>query len=608
MSDFSDDALQSYPLAKVTLPENWKIVSLGEISADISPGFASGGHNSSGSGIPHLRPMNVDRDGQVDLGVVKSVAESKGVELKSGDVLFNNTNSAELIGKTAVVSNREAGFAFSNHMTRLRTETGIASAFVARQLHFLWMSGYMKYRCTNHVNQASISSKTLANTIPFFLPPSAEQIRIVAKLEELLTDLDAGVAELKLAQQKLAQYRKSLLKSAVEGTLTAEWRAQQAPTETGVQLLQRILTERRARWEARQLSKFMEQGKAPPKDWQKKYAEPVKPNTTGLPVLPAEWVWASVEQIASDERYSLSIGPFGSNLKVPDYRDAGVPLVFVRNIRSGNYGAEHTKYVTPEKALELSAHSVAAGDVLVTKMGDPPGDADVYPIDQVPAVITADCIKIRCWTGLMDPYLLKAIINSHIGQRQIGPMTKGVAQKKVSLGRFTSLAVPVPPTDEQSLIVHAVASADSEALEQLAVIDRALKQSHAQRLNILRAAFAGRLVPQDPNDEPASMLLERIQAERAERNKQPKVRQSKQKKENAAVVSKLFNILAEAGDWVPAQEAFRRCGVTDGALTDQIENLYAELRLLDKAGLLVMEAVTDKQGRKLYDRLKLRTV
>lgn len=201
---------------------------------------------------------------------------------------------------------------------------------------------------------------------------------------------------------------------------------------------------------------------------------------------------------------------------MPDYRDSGVPLVFVRNIRSGNYGGVHTKYVTPEKALELSAHGVAAGDVLVTKMGEPPGDADVYPSDQPPAVITADCIKIRCWPGLMEPRFMKTVINSHIGRRQIEPMTQGVAQKKVSLGRFTRLAVPVPPSDEQALIVRTVDMADREALEQLVAIDQSLKQSTAQRQNILRAAFAGQLVPQDPNDEPASVLLERIRVSRSE--------------------------------------------------------------------------------------------
>ena len=101
--------------------------------------------------------------------------------------------------------------------------------------------------------------------IPMVAAPAAEQTRIVAKLEELLSDLDAGVAELKAAQKKLGQYRQSLLKAAVEGALTAEWRSKNQPTETGAQLLERILKERRARWEAKQLAKFDEQGKTPPK-------------------------------------------------------------------------------------------------------------------------------------------------------------------------------------------------------------------------------------------------------------------------------------------------------------------------------------------------------
>jgi len=295
MNDFSEEALQSYPFAGVPTSSNWEHVPLADISAVISPGFASGKHNSDGAGVPHLRPMNVSRDGQIDLSIVKSVAASNGIELKQGDILFNNTNSAELIGKTAVVSSRESGFSFSNHMTRVRPESGIDSIFIARQLHFLWMSGYMRHRCTNHVNQASISSKTLANTIPILLPPAAEQTRIVEKLEELLSDLDAGVAELKAAQKKMGQYRQSLLKAAVEGALTAEWRKHNTPQETGAQLLKRILTERRAHWESKQFAKFDEQGKTPHTDWQKKYPEPVQPDTCNLPKLPKGWVWASLD-------------------------------------------------------------------------------------------------------------------------------------------------------------------------------------------------------------------------------------------------------------------------------------------------------------------------
>ena len=356
------------------------------------------------------------------------------------------------------------------------------------------------------------------------LPPHQEQTRIVEKLEELLSDLDAGVAELKAAQRKLAQYRQSLLKAAVEGALTADWRRARAqtgePQESGADLLQRILTERRTRWESKQLAKFAEQGKTPPKDWKSKYLKPATPESANRPTIPKSWTWASIEQIASDERYGLAIGPFGSNLKVPDYREEGVPLVFVRNIRSGNYGGDYTKCVTPEKASELIAHGIQPGDVLITKMGEPPGDADVYPHDQPPAVITADCIKVRCGREIMQAQFLVAVINSNIGKQQIKPITQGVAQKKVSLGRFSLVAVPLPTLEEQHEICVRLINVSKEIDAQSVAVEHSLKQSAAQRKNILKAAFAGQLVPQDPNDEPASVLLDRIRSERTSRNSQ----------------------------------------------------------------------------------------
>ncbi len=597
MSDFNDEAMQRYPFAQITPPLNWSLVALEDISADVSPGFASGRHNSDGTGIPHLRPMNVDRDGQIDLNVVKSVAESNGIELQSGDVLFNNTNSAELIGKTAVVSTREAGFAFSNHMTRIRPEFGVNPTFAARQLHFLWMVGYMKHRCTNHVNQASISSKTLAKTIPFLLPPAAEQTRIVAKLEELLSDLDAGVAELKAAQKKLGQYRQSLLKAAVEGALTAEWRAKNTPSETGAQLLQRILTERRARWEAKQLAKFEEQGKTPPKDWQKKYPEPVQPDTTYLPELPEGWVWASVDQLTVEQKY-------GSSSKTNE-DPTGVPVLRMGNIQDGDLDFSNLKYL-PVDHDEFPSLHLQDGDLLFNRTNSPElvGKTAVYRSQITPCSFASYLISVR-FSGSYVSELASAFINSAYGKRWIkSVVVQQVGQANVNGSKLSALAVPVPPLEEQQEIISALHAQTNEIVGQLRSVEMSLKQSNAQRQNILRAAFAGQLVPQDPNDEPASALLERIRAERAELAKQPKTRKTKPK-EIAAVVSQLIDVLAEAGDWVPAQEAFRRCGVADGALTDRIEELYAELRKLDKAGRLAVEAVTDAQGRKLYDKLKL---
>lgn len=605
MSDFNDEAMQRYPFAYITPPLNWSLVALEEISADVSPGFASGKHNSDGTGIPHLRPMNVDRDGQIDLNVVKSVAESNGIELLPGDVLFNNTNSAELVGKTAVVSARETGFAFSNHMTRIRPECGVNPSFVARQLHFLWMAGYMKNQCTNHVNQASISSKTLAKTIPFLLPPAAEQTRIVAKLEELLSDLDAGVAELKAAQKKLAQYRQSLLKAAVEGALTTEWRAaqrqQHTSSETGAELLARILQERRARWEVKQLAKFAEQGKTPPKDWQKKYPEPVQPDTSDLPELPEGWVWASLDMLGDIASGVAKGSKIGAGIEVRE-----VPYLRVANVQRGFLDLSEVKKILATER-DIAELTLKAGDVLFNEGGD----RDKLGRGWVWRDEIANCIH-QNHVFRMRPYLPEILpeLISHHGNtfgktwfQHAGKQTTNLASINMTMLRM--FPVPVGPADEQRELLFELELQLEQIDQQEQAVELALKQSAAQRQNILRAAFAGELVPQDPNDEPASLLLERIRAERAEREKQPKTRRTRKHKEVTTMMSRLIDVLAEAGDWVPAQEAFRRCGVADGALTERIEELYAELRKLDKAGRLAVEAVTDAQGRKLYDKLKL---
>jgi len=531
VSDFNDEAMQRYPFARITPPLNWSLVALEDISADVSPGFASGKHNSDGTGIPHLRPMNVDRDGQIDLNVVKSVVESNGIELQPGDVLFNNTNSADLVGKTAVVSTREIGFAFSNHMTRIRPEFGVNPVFEARQLHFLWMVGYMKHRCTNHVNQASISSKTLAKTIPFLLPPADEQTRIVAKLEELLSDLDAGVAELKAAQKKLAQYRQSLLKTAVEGALTAEWRANNTPTETGAQLLQRILTERRARWEAKQLAKFKEQGKTPPKDWQKKYPEPVQPDTSDLPELPQGWVWASAEQLC--EFITKGTTP---PKELDDGQRPEVPFLRVTNLTdTGVLDFSDKVFVSGDTHRGFLARSVVyPGDVLMNIVGPPLGQVSLVPSDYPEWNINQAIVIFRAVPGLSIPFLRSWLLSPMSVQWLKSRAKTTAGQTNLTLELCRSLPIPLPPEGEQIEVGKLIDVVLRAASDQLDTVEKSLKQSTAQRQNILRAAFSGQLVPQDPDDEPASVLLARIRAERAAQANVKKPRGRKPKEPHGA--------------------------------------------------------------------------
>ena len=408
------------------------------------------------------------------------------------------------------------------------------------------------------------------------------------------------MAELKAAQKKLAQYRQSLLKAAVEGALTAEWRAQNAqPAETGAQLLERILAERRARWEAKQLAKFEEQGKTPPKDWQKKYPEPVQPDTTELPALPEGWVWATIEQIA---QVGTGVTPLRS--KTVYFNEGTVPWVTSGALNSETVTSA-TEFVTELALRECRLEIYPAGSLLVAMYGEGKTRGKCSELS-FPSTIN-QAIAAIVLEPLAQPsraYVKAFLLDSYERMRS---QASGGVQPNLNLQIIKSIALPLPPHAEQSEITQLLDGQFDLISQQQTGLELGLKQSTAQRQNILRAAFAGLMVPQDPNDEPASVLLERIRAERTERQKQPKVSKTKQHKEIAAVASKLIDVLAEAGDWVAAQEAFRRCGVADGAETEEVEALYAELRALDKADRLAVEAVTDTQGRKLYDRLKLLT-
>ena len=238
------------------------------------------------------------------------------------------------------------------------------------------------------------------------------------------------------------------------------------------------------------------------------------------------WPRRKIGDIGNGSRNDLAIGPFGSNLKVSDYRAEGTPLVFVRNIRAARFSGADTKYISEDKARELAAHVVRPGDVLVTKMGDPPGDACVYPSNMPNGIITADCIKISAHDRLFDPRFVTIAIIAPEGRRAVLEVTSGVAQKKVSLARFRTIEIPVPPLREQHRIV-------AEVDHQLSLLDflstaiqTALVHSVRLRRAVLEYAFSGRLVPQDPTDETETEALAPFAAERATTTKLPRRKQA----------------------------------------------------------------------------------
>ena len=426
-----------------------------------------------------------------------------------GEHLLIGEDAAPFFDKSKAVAYITNGkFWVNNHAHILNANSEITSnKYLLHYLNRFNFKGYVNGTTRLKLNQGNLK------IIPVPLPPLEQQKRIVAKIEELFSHIDAGIEALNKAKQLLKQYRQSVLKAAVTGKLTEQWRADRAAEldalgranaagagatikdETAQELLERIFQERRQKWEEQQLDQFKAKGKMPKNDkWKANYKGPIAYSYEGaLPRIPETWAWASPEELASTDKYSLAIGPFGSNLKVLDYREEGVPLVFVRNIRRDEYRAEGGKFVTTEKAEELKAHSISAGDVLITKMGEPPGDASIYPDKAVDAIITADCIKWRFSRFINNQRLYVHLINSQIIRSQIIGRTRGVAQKKVSLGAFKSVTFPVPPLEEQKVILQEIES-KFESIERLEKeVGRQLIKAEKSKQSILASVFSGKI-------------------------------------------------------------------------------------------------------------------
>ena len=402
---------------------------------------------------------------------------------------MNEGGDRDKLGRGWVWNDEIADCIHQNHVFRLRRRSGtVVSEYVSMYANAFGQQWFINEGAQT-TNLASISSTRLA-LFPIPLPPLAEQRRIVARIEALFARTRRARTELERVAPLSARHRSAMLTNAACGTLTEPWR-QAGPTPSST--LQVLSSIRRERRQDRRLAR--------------REAVNAEPDEQ----LPAGWAWVSPDEVADNAPYSIGIGPFGSNLVQGDYQQSGVRLVFVRDIRRQQFDAFNARYVTPEKAAELHPHAVNGGEVLITKMGEPPGDTAIYPKGIGSAVITADCIKLKPHPLLGNSEYLAHIIRSQMVAAQIGNITKGVAQQKVSLEAFRRIALPLPPSAEQDEIVRmldasnaSIGKAEQEATRALALLDR-LEQA------ILAKAFRGELVPQDPSEEPATALLARLE-------------------------------------------------------------------------------------------------
>ena len=500
------------------LPNGWISIELDQVfeprSTRVFPGDMP---DAQYIGLEHVEAQT----SKLLTTVPAATMSSSAARFFAGDVLYGRMRP--YLNK--VVQPQFDGLASAEFIV-FPTLAGIDNRFIHRRLS---ASDFVDFACSQYEGDRPRVKFDQLGKFELAFPPSAEQTRIVEKLEELLSDLDAGVAELKAAQKKLGQYRQSLLKAAVEGELTAEWRAarkvgagESAP-ETGAQLLERILTERRARWEAKQLAKFAEQGKPPPKDWHKKYPEPVQPDTSGLPELPVGWVWASMDQLTE---FITS----GSRGWADYYANSGPTFIRSQNINKDWLDLSDIAFVNPPRSAEGARTRVRKDDLLLTITGANVGKAARVNISIDEAYVSQHVSLIRMVETELSVYLHLFLTSSAGGRGQLDKEAYGAGKPGLNLQQVAAVTVPLPGMLEIRALMEAVAMHLKSANDQEAAISVSLKQSGAQRKNILKAALSGQLVPQDPNDEPASVLLARIRTERALRAavKKPHGRKTKE--------------------------------------------------------------------------------
>lgn len=532
-------------------PDSWAIARLGSI-ADVQLGKMLDRSRTRGESYPYLRNINV-RWGRIDTSDLLEMPfqehEVARYAVAPGDVLVCEGGEP---GRSAVWRSESANLKYQKALHRVRTDGLLIPEWLAYHLRRDAAVGsltrYFTGSTINHLTREALCAYEVR------VAPTDEQKRVVSALDSYLSRLDEVSATLERLQRNLKRYRASVLKAAVEGRLVpteAELARQEGRDfEPADVLLQRILDERKARWieDAAEKARARAESKAKKagKPWSKsddeaalekgrkaaakKYQPPEPPDTSERSKLPEGWVWTRLDQL-------LATG-LSNGRSVPT-ADAGFPVLRLTALNGSriDLGERKTGRWTREDA---EAHLVSGGDILVARGNGSirlVGWGGLVDADPDDVAFPDTMIRIRLVPGEIVPEFFVAIWNSRLVRDQLERRARTTAGiYKVNQAILESIALPLPPLQEQRRLVAEIGR--HETITDATVRTAEVNGLRADRLrqSILKWAFEGRLVDQDPNNEPASVLLERIAAERekAEANGGKKKRRTKSRKKKTA--------------------------------------------------------------------------
>ena len=379
--------------------------------------------------------------------------------------------------------------------------------YLLRRFLLLGINGYLKaiQDSTSSVTVGHLSSLDILR-IPFPLPPSNEQRRIVAKLEVLLEKVDAcqkGLAKIPIL---LKRFRQAVLAAACSGELTADWREQNLAMDSANKLLEEIARRRKEIWRLQRAAKGFVTKLAD-------YREPVPPTDEFELDFPDSW------QVASVDALTQAITS-GSRDWKKYYCDNGPgTFIMAQNVRPMKFDTTFRLAVDPPQESQDRARSeVKKDDILVTIVGANTGDVCRVPVELREHYVCQSVALMRPVMPETSRFIEMFLNSVGHGQRQYQKWIYGEGRPHLSFDQLRMTAIALPPLSEQQEIICRVDQLFSLADQIEARFAKASQSVDSLKQSILAKAFRGELAPQDPNDEPATVLLERIREARITRN------------------------------------------------------------------------------------------
>ena len=465
------------------VPDNWGWASAEAICASVRDGT----HDTPKyveEGIPLITSKNLI-NGKLNYSKIQMISENDHKEISKrsgvddGDILYAMIGT---IGNPVVVK-KTSEFSIKNVGLFKKNEDFIKPNYLKYWLDSPQFNNWLKPRLKGTTQK--FAPLGLLRSLPVPIAPPEQQKRIVAKIEELFSHIDAGIDALKKAKKLLKQYRQSVLKAAVTGELTKEWREEnKAKLEPASQLLERILKERRQKWEQQQLEQFKAKGKMPKDDkWKGKYKEPKSAALLVDMVNPNEWELVSIDQVAE-----VFLGKMLDKSK----HTAGEKLPYLRNInvRWGNVDVNDVSEMF-FKEVELNRYNLISGDVLVCEGGEP-GRAAVW-YDDIPNMKYQKALhRVRFYLPLSPEYL-SLLLEYFASTGLLSRYFTGSTIKHFTKESFISLPFPLPCLDEMKKIVGYVEEKITSIQRIESDIELQLLKVDKEKQSILASAFKGEL-------------------------------------------------------------------------------------------------------------------